>query len=158
MSSIIIERMKLEDCEFLNTLRNSCVNFLHDSRTFTIEQTTGWFLTLKTPYYIIWQNNEKVGYIRTSDYSLENHSIYIGCDIVPKKRKQGIAYKSISRLIPQLQQEFQINKLYAEVLSYNQASLNLYLKLGFKIENIKKNSILKNGLYVDSIVTSMEIL
>jgi RimJ/RimL family protein N-acetyltransferase len=150
MELLQIQKMEINDCSFLNKLRNECVDFLHDSRTFTVEQTLEWFSTLKTPYFIILQDNEKVGYIRTSDYSAECKSMYIGCDIIPDRRKQGIAYRALSILIPSLE----INKLYAEILSFNQASLNLYLKLGFSIEIIKKDAVLKNGKYVDSIITS----
>lgn len=157
MNDLRLREMAMEDCSFLNKLRNECIEFLHDSTIFSVEQTKTWFTTLKTPYYIILQNNEKVGYIRTSNYSLQNHTIYIGCDIVTEKRKQGIAYKSLSILIPKLHIDYKINKLYAEILSYNHASLNLYLKLGFKIENVKKYHTLKNGKYIDSIVTSLKI-
>ena len=150
MSSLRVEKMRSEDCEFLNTLRNSCVDFLHDSRTFTLEQTREWFNKLTIPYYIIWDDTKRVGYIRLSN--LENESIYIGCDIVPDERQKGVAYKSLSLLIPKLFEEYSLKSIIAEVLEYNTASLNLYRKLGFSVNFVKKNCVEKKYGFSDSIV------
>lgn len=148
-----LEKMELEDCPFLNALRNECVDFLHDSRTFTVEQTKEWFKTLSIPYYIIWVNNERAGYVRLSNY--ENNSIYIGCDISPNHRRKGIAYMALSMIIPRICSELSINKIYAEVLAYNLASENLYRKLGFQLESVKKDCITKHNKLVDSLVMSL---
>jgi RimJ/RimL family protein N-acetyltransferase len=148
--NIELKKIEREDCEFLNKLRNSCVDYLHDSRTFTVSETLQWFETLKFPYYIIWKENERVGYIRITLHPEEKNSIYIGCDIVSDKRKQGIAYQSLTMLLPILFDKFE--KIYAEVLDFNIASLKLYTKLGFKQEGIKKEAVLKNGKLINSIV------
>lgn len=152
---VTTREMALEDCSFLNTLRNDCVGFLHDSRTFTLEETLKWYIGLSFPYYIILKDGEKVGYIRTSDYSQVNRSLYVGCDIVKEHRGKGVAYGTFIEFLPWLFNEYDLHKVYAEVLEPNIASLNLYKKLGFEQEGVKREAVLKNGKFINSILLSL---
>ena len=73
------------DLEFLNEVRNYCAEeYLHDSRTFSLNDTLNWFKNTQPQYYIILNQNEKIGYFRLSNYSITNQNIYIGADLHPK--------------------------------------------------------------------------
>jgi RimJ/RimL family protein N-acetyltransferase len=48
-----------------------------------------------------------------------------------------------------------LNKISLEVLSNNIIALNLYKKLGFVTEGIKRQEVYKNNQWVDSIIMSI---
>ena len=149
-------KLTCDDLIFLNEIRNECAfEYLHDSRKFTLSDTIKWFNELKPNYWIIMYNNEKIGYFRTSNYSNNNKNIYIGADLHEKFRGKGLAYESYCKFIPFIFEEYNLHKIYLEVLSTNQRAINLYNKLGFKIEGIKKEDVYKNGYWVDSIIMSI---
>lgn len=154
----MIEFSKLvyDDLSFLNEVRNECAEiYLHDSRTFTLEQTIEWFIKTNPDFWNIWNNNERIGYFRTSNYSIKNRNIYVGADLHKDYRGRGLAYESYCKFIPFLFNEFNLHKISLEVLETNQRGFNLYKKLGFKVEGIKKDEVYKNGIWVNSIIMSI---
>jgi len=150
-------RLTTDDLSFLNEVRNECaVEYLHDSRIFTLEETIKWFNEVKPVFWIIRLNGEKIGYFRTSNYSLVDESIYVGADLHKDFRGKGLAYESYCKFLPFLFNEFALNKIMLEVLNTNKRAISLYNKLGFKIDEIKIDEILKNGVFVNSIVMSID--
>ena len=76
---IEIVKFKRENVPFLNSVRNECAEkYLHDSRTFSIQDSYKWFETTNTEYYLILYNDVSIGYFRLSNYSDVNKNIYIG--------------------------------------------------------------------------------
>ena len=149
-------RITQDDLEFLNQVRNLYASeYLHDSRTFTLEETKNWYLLSKPDYRIIWEDEKRVGYFRLSNYSKVNNNIYIGADIHPTYANKGIGYRAYTQFIPMLFEENNLNKISLEVLSTNKRAIHLYKKLGFLVEGIKREETLKNGVYIDSIIMSI---
>ncbi len=145
-----------DDIAFLNEVRNEVASeYLHDSRMFTIEETINWFSNTKPKYWIIWYNNNRVGYVRTSNYSESNKNIYIGADLHKDFRGKGLAYESYKKFIPMLFKELNLHKITLEVLETNTRAINLYKKLGFKVEGIKREEVLKNDIWIGSIIMSI---
>lgn len=145
-----------DEIKFLNEVRNECAEkFLHDSTTYTLQETTQWVLTLKTPYYIVSDGNQSIGYFRTSNYSKVNKNMYIGMDIHKSRRGKGLAYESYKRFIPYVFYYYDLNKVSLEVLATNERAIALYLKLGFFSEGLKREEVLKDGRYVDSLLMSL---
>lgn len=154
----MIEFRKLvtDDLLFLNKVRNECAKkYLHDSRTFTLEETVNWFNQKKPNFWTIWNNDVRIGYFRTSNYSAENKNIYVGADLHKNFRGKGLAYESYCKFLPFLFKEFDLHKISLEILETNEKAINLYKKLGFKIDGIKRDEILKNNAWVNSIVMSI---
>jgi RimJ/RimL family protein N-acetyltransferase len=153
---IKIKKIIYDDLLFLNSVRNECApTFLHDSRTFSIEETIKWFIENDPNYWIIWDDDKRIGYFRTSNYSVENKNIYIGADIHVEYRGLGLAYKSYRNFIPFLFDTLKLHKISLEVLSTNERAICLYKKLGFKVDGIKREEILKNNEWTDSIIMSV---
>jgi RimJ/RimL family protein N-acetyltransferase len=149
-------KLTIEDLSFLNEVRNECCEeYLHDSRKFTLEQTIDWFNKTKPMFWIIRVDGERVGYFRTSNYLIENRNIYIGADLHKNFRGKGLAFESYKLFIPYLFGKYNLHKISLEVLSTNQRAINLYKKLGFKFEGIKREEIYKNGQWIDSIIMSI---
>ena len=145
-----------EDLPFLNMVRNKyAFEYLHDSRTFTLEETTHWFTQTSPDYWIIFDNDIKIGYFRLSNYSKENHNLYIGADVAPEYKGKGYAKIAYKLFIPFLFKTYNLNKISLEVLDTNTIAKNLYVKLGFTAEGIKRQEVFKNNTFVDSILMSL---
>ena len=153
---ITFKKIKEEDLQFLNYVRNEyCEEFLHDSRQFTLEETKEWFYKYNPDFYIITLDDERIGYFRLSNYSDVNKNIYIGADISPKFKGKGLGKLSYEKFIPFLFESYNLNKISLEVLSNNIIALNLYKKLGFVTEGVKRQEGYKNNQWVDSIIMSI---
>lgn len=120
-----IRKMRVYDLKFFLKLRNSNVKFLHNKALFSYEECLKWFVEESPLYFIIEKNNISVGYIRTSNETQD--TIYIGADILPKYRRQGIASAALMSIMCLLQK----NCYYLEVLDTNTSARKLYDKLGF---------------------------
>jgi len=138
------------DLEFVNEVRNDCAPFLHDPRTFTLEETKEWFKT-KPQWWIIWKDGQRIGYFRTSNY--KGRSIYIGADLHKDYRGKGLGYQSYREFLPYLVYFFKLRTLYLEVLETNKTAISLYEKLGFV--KFGENKILRNGASIKSIVMAL---
>ena len=153
---ISFRRLEETDLEFLNEVRNYCApEYLHDSRIFSLSDTLNWFKTTHPDYYIILTGNEKIGYFRLSNYSSLNQNIYIGADLHPKFWGKKLAYPLYQKFINYLFINYNLNKISLEVLSTNIRAYNLYKKLGFIEEGIKRQEVFKNNKFVDSIIMSL---
>ena len=149
-------KLTINDLPFLNEVRNECADeYLHDSRTFTLEETIKWFNKTNPDFWVIWNNDERIGYFRTSNYSNLNRNIYIGADIHQNYRGYGLGYQSYCEFIPILFNQLNLHKISLEVLETNVRAINLYKKVGFIVEGIKRDEINKNGIWVNSIIMSI---
>jgi putative acetyltransferase len=156
MVMIKFRELEYEDLEFLNEVRNIYAEeFLHDSRKFSLSETQSWFLEYKPDYYIIEEDKKMIGYFRVSNYSKVNSNLYIGADIHPNYKGKGYGYSSYKEFIPTLFKKYNLNKISLEVLSTNKVAIALYQKLGFKLDGIKRQEVLKNNNYIDSIIMSI---
>lgn len=145
-----------KDLKFLNEVRNSyAAEYLHDSRIFTLEQTLEWFKTTSPNYFIIEGLDRNLGYFRITNYSKENKNLYIGADLHPLFSHRGLGYKIYKEFLPFIFEKYDLNKVSLEVLESNYKALNLYKKLGFVQEGIKREEILKNGKYINSVIMSL---
>ena len=82
-------------------------------------------------------------------------NIYIGADIAPEYTGKGLGYLSYQSFLPYLFDEYGLNKVSLEVLSTNERAIHLYEKIGFVREGVKRQDVVKKGLYVDSIIMSI---
>lgn len=154
--SIEFYKMTEDDIPFMNEVRNECCGeFLHNSKKFSLGQSLEWFKSTSPLFWIIIYNEEKIGYFRTSNYSKENRNIYIGADLHKDYRGKGLAYESYKKFIPFLLQELNLHKISLEVLETNTRAINLYNKLGFTTEGIKRDDVYKNGEWINSIIMSL---
>lgn len=153
---IILRELEVEDLEFLNGVRNECSKeYLHNSETYTLSETIEWFEKTNPKFWLILNGDVKIGYFRTSEYSQENRNLYIGADIDLSFRGKGYAYEAYIKFIPFIFTEMSLHKISLEVLSTNYRAINLYKKLGFIVDGIKREELLKDGVWVDSIIMSI---
>jgi RimJ/RimL family protein N-acetyltransferase len=150
------KKITSQDVIFVNSIRNQYAkDFLHDSRTFTNYQAFEWFSKTNPDFWIIFDQDKKIGYFRLSNYSKFNNNIYIGADISPEFKGLGYGKESYKKFIPFIFKKYNLNKISLEVLSNNEIAISLYKKLGFVQEGVKRGEVNKNGYYIDSIVMSI---
>lgn len=153
---ITFRGMCASDLEFLNEVRNSCAEkYLHDSRTFTLEETQMWFLHTSNIYYIIENDGNRIGYFRTSNYSKVNKNIYVGADLHENYRGKGLGYLSYKLFIDFLFETIDLHKISLEVLETNGVAMRLYKRLGFIEEGRKREDVRKGGMFFDSVIMSI---
>lgn len=95
-------------------------------------------------------DNELLGYLFIIGNSPERvrHAAYLAIGISGKNRGTGVGTKLFERL-EDWAKETKISRLELTVMIHNRAGLGLYQKSGFKIEGIKKNSLMMDGEYID---------
>ena len=153
---ITFNPIALQDCGFINEVRNECAaEFLHISAKYTIEETLNWFDNTKPTFYVILYNSVKIGYFRITNYSHVNKNLYIGADLHQDFRGKGLAYEAYRKFIPTIIKQYDLHKVSLEVLATNTRAHNLYTKLRFVNEGVKRQEVYKNGQYVDSIIMSI---
>jgi RimJ/RimL family protein N-acetyltransferase len=154
---VSLREMTEYDLDFFVEVRNSCAEeFLHDSRTFTVDEAKEWWTRYnENEYYIILFGDVKIGYFRTSNYSKHNGNIYIGADLHKDWRGQGLSYVAYQQFIPFMFEYRNLHKISLEVLATNIRAINLYKKLGFVEEGRKRDEVYKSGYYVDSVIMSI---
>jgi [ribosomal protein S5]-alanine N-acetyltransferase len=64
----------------------------------------------------------------------------------------GIAAKALGLLMQYLYNNFDVNRLYAEVFANNPGSAKVLEKNGFKLEACLKENVYKNGVFVDNLI------
>ena len=156
-ATVNIRWMTFEDLPFLVEVRNECRTFLHDDKKISLQDSVRWWQEQNPTFVIIQLHacNTPVGYMRISHWSTYSRHVMIGSDIHPDYRRQGCATEAYKLLLRYLFDCWQLNKVSLEVLSTNPGALALYDKLGFVREGIKRDEILRDGAYADSIVMSI---
>lgn len=150
------KKITKDDVIFVNSIRNQYAEkFLHDSRIFNNYQAFDWFNKTNPNFWIIFDDKQKIGYFRLSNYSQQNKNIYIGADISPEFTGMGYAKQAYKKFIPFIFDKYDLNKISLEVLSNNYIAISLYKKLGFFQEGIKREDVNKSGVYIDSIIMSI---
>jgi len=156
LNMMSFRKMLIDDVSFVNNIRNEyCEDYLHTTRKFTIDESKDWFIKTNPDYYIIEYSNKPIGYFRLSNYSAENNNILIGADIHPDYTGLKLAYPAYVNFINYLFYTLKLNKISLEVLETNQRAINLYNKIGFIQEGVKRQEVLKKDMYINSIVMSI---
>ncbi|MEX5935766.1 GNAT family N-acetyltransferase [Mammaliicoccus sciuri] len=94
--------------------------------------------------------NKMVGYIDLEGSTLKKIS-HIGCIVIgidKNYRRRGLGEKLLKKTI-ELAKYYDFKKIELTVITNNTSALNLYLKLGFEKEGIRKSSININGSLFD---------
>jgi len=100
--------------------------------------------------FIAESETELVGYVSAfgGDFKRNRHCAHIIIGILQAFGSQGIGKKLFSEL-EQWAKQIGIHRLELTVMYHNERAINLYKKMGFEIECIKKDSLLVNEKYVD---------
>ncbi len=147
--------MTINDLPEFIEIRNQSKEYLHNNKTFSLDESILWFNNVKPQFYIIEMGSKIIGYFRTSNHDLDKKTLYIGCDLQQKYRGYGLGYKAYVQFLPIIKKQFQLEKIKLEVLSNNTRAINLYHKLGFVNIGISEEKIFRDGNELNSIIMEL---
>lgn len=124
--------------------KNTLKRFIMDSHLDIIEH--------KQLRLVISYRKKPVGFIDLFDYDSINRRVGIGIVIFKRYRLRGMASKSLNLIENYLIKHVPIHQLYANILSSNVESINLFEKNSYKKVGIKKDWIYYNNQYKDELL------
>ncbi len=83
--------------------------------------------------FVIELDRQPVGFADLFDATPDLKCCYVGILVIPEMRRHGIALDAL-HLLQKEAQQFGLNTLMAKCLRENFASINLFVKAGYKIE------------------------
>lgn len=126
-----------------------------DERQTTVEQQQKMLERLskqeRSQFWIVEDDKENLGgflaIIGQSNWR-NRHSAYIVIGILKAYQGQGLGKKLFYQM-EEWAKEKEFHRLELTVMKHNNRALQLYLKMGFEIEGVKRNSLRVNGEFVD---------
>ncbi|MER2174886.1 MAG: GNAT family N-acetyltransferase [Carnobacterium sp.] len=154
-----IREAKIEDAvELLEVIKNveESGNMLFEpgERTISIEGVKQMIGRLnespKGALLVAIENQYLLGYmvVKVDHPKRVSHRAYVAVGVHSEFRGRGVGTELFYKLF-ELAEQQQIHRLELTVLTTNEAALNLYKKMGFKIEGLKKDSLCINEEYED---------
>ena len=118
-----------------------------------------WFESLNSrddaQYFVFGQDKENLGIVRITDIDRANRSMCVGGDILPDHRGKGHA-KQMYKLIFKLGFDiWGLHRLWLMVLATNKVGIHVYQKMGFIEEGKQRQSIFKDGKFIDYVMMSI---
>ncbi|MCS5422331.1 MULTISPECIES: GNAT family N-acetyltransferase [Psychrilyobacter] len=100
--------------------------------------------------YVVEEENKLVGFLTGERGSANRikHTVYIVIGILGGHRGKGIGRQLFEELEIWAGKN-NIKRLELTVMTHNKKAVNLYRKMGFKIEGVKEHSILLDGKFID---------
>lgn len=135
--------MKLEDLSRFKEIRDQCLNFIHNDKSYTYQETVNWFLIKNIRYLSLYTTEKMIGYIRLETFS---KSCYIGMDLDPSFRGKSIAFSTYNAVMDELG-KYGISQFCLRVLQNNEHAVKLYKALGFEIDvkGSQENVVIREG-------------
>ncbi|MFE7061734.1 GNAT family N-acetyltransferase [Sutcliffiella sp. NPDC057660] len=93
---------------------------------------------------------ELIGYLMAIGSTTERtaHSIYLVVGVSEPARGKGVGTELFCQ-VEEWAKDRNLHRLELTVMVHNEAAINLYKKMGFEIEGVKKHSLLVDGTFVD---------
>lgn len=98
------------------------------------------------------KNNTSLGLIDLFDFNPQHSRAGIGILILDKHQNKGYASDALQTLINYVFKQLGLHQLYANILSDNTTSIQLFKKFNFEEVGIKKEWIKVSGNYKDEIL------
>jgi ribosomal protein S18 acetylase RimI-like enzyme len=154
IDDIEIRPMVLNDLNDVKIIRDQCLSFIHDDKSYSLEETIIWFLKTLPHYLSIIHEDKIIGYFRLSNITPK--TCYVGMDLHHNHRGKGIALKTYNIIINELN-KYGIDTFYLNVLSNNTHAIRLYEYIGFNTVSDKEYITRKNGDIVSNLLMIKQI-
>jgi RimJ/RimL family protein N-acetyltransferase len=96
-----------------------------------------------------------LGRVAWFDHNPRNRSVEIGFVIAPKQQGLGYAYESVGLLLGHLFADRALNKVMAQTGAFNEGSLRLLKRLGFREDGRLRRHHLVDGVLHDDVLLSL---
>ncbi len=160
---LYLRPMLEEDAQFIVDMRNNpkILNSLFSYKMITVQEHLNWYknnLNNDNRIDLIIcrkEDDKRIGTVNLANINYKNQKAEFGIMIAESFWNKDYAYESSNRFINYSFNQFNLNKIYLEVLKENDAAINLYEKLGFREEGILREDIFKNGKFKDVLIMSL---
>lgn len=159
---ICLRALEKKDIEFVRRLRNDPTTWIYltDSTILDSRTQQRWYGSLagqeKRKYFVLFDSRHSfLGIIRFDEIDMQNRSMRVGCDIVPKLRGRGYGRKALSLIKKYCFDYLNMHRIWLAVLDNNKVASALYKKQGFIEEGRYRKAIFKDGKYRDYIIMSI---
>ncbi|MEK9199998.1 GNAT family N-acetyltransferase [Lysinibacillus halotolerans] len=114
--------------------------------------------SLKSSLFVAVDNNRILGYIivQNDKPSRVAHRAYLVIGVHSESRGKGVGTALFHHVL-EWAKEVKLHRLELTVISTNDVAINLYKKMGFEVEGVKKHSLLIDDEYVDEYYMSILI-
>ena len=157
--NIKLKLIEEEDLSFLVKIRNESYGEFYEYPISNSKQKMWFekFLNCGDVLFIIYTNdNIKVGMIGLSKIDTRNRSAEFGRFFISRSyRGKGFGKESLKLILEYSFNHLNLHRIYLNAFEHNDRAINLYTKLGFKKEGIKRDHIYMNGSYNNLICMSI---
>lgn len=95
-------------------------------------------------------DSKAIGTVILSDIDQKNGTTHIHIKMSKDGgRGKGYGTDAVNTIVKYAFEELRLNCIYANILSYNEVSIRLFEKCGFKQEGVLRQRIFKKGIYFD---------
>lgn len=127
-----------------------------------VQQVQWWESITKnknnTVYCIFLENeNNVIGVWRLQNLDTTNRCVEVGIDIFKNFRGMGLSKKSFLMIFKYLFDNLNIHTVYAKVGEYNEVTLNMCEKVGFKKTGRITESLFREGKFWDNIILCLTV-
>lgn len=95
------------------------------------------------------QDNAPLGTAILSEIDQKNGTAHIHIKMAKEGRGKGYAAEAVNLLARYAFNELRLHCIYANILAYNDASVRLFEKCGFKRDGVLRARVYKQGQYID---------
>ena len=97
-----------------------------------------------------------IGTVILENIDEKNKKASVSIKIGTKELKnKGYGTETLKLILNYAFEELKLHRIYANVLEYNEPSRKLFVKCGFKVEGVQRQSIYKNKEFYDLIMFSI---
>lgn len=124
-----------------------------------IEQRTWYDGYAKNKTYQVFiiedEAKDPIGYCLVKNLDHLNRNAEIGGYLIPKVQGKGYGKDVFKTLMKYCFKELNMHRVYLQVFAFNTRAVQLYEKLGFKIEGTFRDAFFKQGRYQDLVQMSI---
>ncbi|MGI2329043.1 GNAT family N-acetyltransferase [Planococcus sp. YIM B11945] len=123
------------------------------------EQFGGFIETInqkeKSGLFVACENDRILGYLMVQNEELQRvaHRAYLVIGVHSESRGKGIG-RALFTYVLHWAKNKGLHRLDLTVIAYNHDAVELYKKMGFEVEGVKRDSLLVDGRYVDELYMS----
>lgn len=153
--------LSLADKDMIRSWRNhqDVARYMYTDHEISEGEHEAWIMkVVRDPscrYWVIQYESRDSGLLGISQIDLHNSRCYWAFYTNPEVRGKGLGSFAEYCVLRYVFEELELNRICGEVLSFNQAVLNLHKKFGFVQEGTLRRHVLKQGQWHDVVCVGM---
>lgn len=167
--SVLIRQAEISDAEqLLNCIKiyipqSEYIPKLGQEITLSVEQERNWiqsFLTNSNSLLLVAEyENQIIGNIDLTGNQriMMQHTAVIGMGMIEEWRNTGLGTALLSSIVDWAKENEQLELIWLQVYTANEAGLKLYKKLGFSENGIIKNFFKRGETYFDNLTMTLNV-